>query len=139
MAKLAVEVGVSARTLDDDARIHEEFSGSDNFRGDTEIPREFYRLSLSAPDPRGALDMGARKLASNATYSTRAFRHDVAELNSGKLEKEVEELHWMTLRLDARAWADLQTVKSRFGCDALTAITLSLRAQSGNGSSTGSG
>jgi hypothetical protein len=132
MAKLAAEVGVSARTLDDDARIHEEFAGSDHFRGATEIPREFFRLALNAPDPNEAMSVAATKLASQQNYSTRDFRRDVALLKAGITEKEVEELHWLSLRLDAEAWGDLRAVKARFGCDDLTAVKLALKALSGD-------
>jgi hypothetical protein len=127
MAKLAAEVGVSARTLDDDARIHEEFAGSDHFRVATEIPREFFRLALNAPDPREAISVAATKLASQQNYSTRDFRRDVAQFNAGNSEREVEEIHWVSLGLDAEVWADLQTVRALFGCDVLTAVKLALK------------
>jgi len=136
MAKLAAEVGVSARTLDDDARIHEEFAGSAHFRVATEIPREFFRLALNAPDPNEAMSVAATKLASQQNYSTRDFRRDVALLKAGTTEKEVEELHWLSLRLDGEAWDDLRAVKARLGCDDLAAVKLALRRLSSGATDT---
>ena len=70
------------------------------------------------------------KRASQQRYSTRDFRRDIALLNAGKPEREVERLHWVTLGLDEEAWADLRVVKARFGCDDLTAVKLALKRPS---------
>lgn len=33
----------------------------------------------------------------------------------------------MSLGVDAETWADIQTVRTRFGCDVLTGVKLALR------------
>jgi hypothetical protein len=131
MAKLASELGISPHTLNDDSRIFETFG--DRFGVDTELTREHYRLALAAPNPHAAIEMAATKVAEQPNYTTRDFRHDVAQMNTGRPEKEVEELHWVSLGLDTEAWADLQVVKTRLGCDTLTAVSMALRALSNNG------
>ena len=40
----------------------------------------------------------------------------------------------VSLGLDKEAWADLQTVRARFGCDVLTAVKLALKRLSSDAS-----
>jgi hypothetical protein len=124
---LAAEIGVSPRTLDDDARIYETFASTPAFRGDTNTPREVYRLALSAPDPQAAVEMAAQKKAESPNYSTRDFRRDVEALNGGGNAEEVARLRYVTVGLDDEAWGDLMAVRTRIGCDSETAIKLALR------------
>jgi hypothetical protein len=68
----------------------------------------------------------------NGSISTDLAQYapDMTILKSIKTEKEVDELHWMSIELDAEAWDDLRTVKGRFGCNDLTAVKLALRSLS---------
>lgn len=81
MSRLAKEIGINLKTLDTDARISETFFK----RGETVLvhedclPREYYVVALSAPDPLAAIEIAQTKNA-EPEYKLQQFRSYVREL-----------------------------------------------------------
>lgn len=119
LAALAGEVGVAARTLEDDARIFEHFSGTPAFRVDTGTPREVFRLALAARDPQSAVEMYTNRKETDARYSTLDYRRDISELNRGRTSaaNTSPDLHRLYFDLPGKALAALKTICERLQCD----------------------
>lgn len=83
--RLAASIGVSSTTLMTDARISDTFFSSFSSIEDTTrarehtLPREFYVIALSAPDPHGAIRMAAQHMH-NGEYTREQFRAYVRTL-----------------------------------------------------------
>lgn len=123
---LAADIGVSARTLDDDARIFEHFGES--LRVDTETPREVFRLALAAREPEAAVEMYTTRKDADPRYSTLDYRRDVSELNRGRTTPyaPAPATHRISFDLPGKAIAALKLICERLQCDDEEAVTRAL-------------
>lgn len=131
MLVLAEKIGVSVRTLDDDARIFETFNGA--FRLGTEsLERKYYQYAMTAPDPLKALSMAYEKIKQNPSYTTKDFQRDVHLLNPALAlkdpaqQKKDADSYWLYAPLTEVAWQSLRTIRAREGCTETVAICRAL-------------
>lgn len=91
MGKVATKVGVSLRTIEEDAGIYDEFFKGSSQRTHTAniLPREYYRIARTAPDPKAAIRI-AENQVDDPGFTTEAFRAYVGTLtDSGKKQDVV--------------------------------------------------
>jgi hypothetical protein len=126
---LARDIGVHVITLRDDARIYETF-GSEIIVNNY-LPREVYRLALTAKDPRGAVEMYAKRKAIDERYSTLDFRRDMSDVNKGKelrpeavSDSDEREVTWGLRRHVLR---DLKELADSLSCDHELAVSYAIK------------
>jgi hypothetical protein len=124
--ELARQVGVHTVTLRDDCRIFEEFGNEiivNNY-----LPREVYRLALTARDPRSAVEMYQNRKETDARYSTLDYRRDISELNRGRTDSEAPSpaAHRMYFDLSPKAISAIKLICDRLQCDDEEAVARAL-------------
>lgn len=118
VARLAKDIGVSAKTLDTDVRIHQVFFS----RGETLLAdehclrREYYVAALSAPDPLGAIEVAKSKSAEPG-YTVQQFRSFVRDLkrngSADKAASEQESGRWLRVKIPQETHQTLNDLVAR--------------------------
>jgi hypothetical protein len=98
MKELAQQIGVASKTLEDDTRIYETFS--DGMTSDRVLDREHYRVALSAPDPKAAIELAYEQKEADSDYSTREFRQEIKRLRGVENNGNESTARRSSLRLD---------------------------------------
>jgi hypothetical protein len=109
MSALAKEIGVAPKTLADDTRIFETFSA--DLQNGAALDREHYRVALSAPDPRAALDLAVQQRESNSGYNTRDFREDVKKLQGIEFPENGQRGKGLNVKLGEEAAKALEELR----------------------------
>ena len=120
VARLAKEIGVSAKTLGTDVRIHEVFFN----RGETVLVvehclrREYYVAALGAPDPLGAIEVAKSKIAEPG-YNVQQFRYFVRDLHrngpTDTAASEQERSYWLRIKIPQEPHQTLNDLVQRTG------------------------
>lgn len=146
LARLAKDIGVSAKTLDTDVRIYQVFFS----RGETVLAdehclrREYYVAALGAPDPLGAIEVAKSKSAEPG-YNVQQFRAFVRDLKrngpADKAASEQESDRWLRVKIPQEAHQTLNDLVQRTGrakeivvAEAIIALHLALTGTGAKGS-----
>ncbi len=105
MCRLAAAMRCSVETLRKDLQIVRTFfvdEAGEQWNGKLpELPRDFYRTALKAPDKLAAVESAATKKAHNPAYSAREFALDVEVLQESAARNEpaplLEQCHWVNV------------------------------------------
>ena len=111
MNALAREIGVAPKTLSDDTRIYETFGGAMN--GGVNLDREHYRVALSAPDPKAAIELARGNREGNSSYTTRDFRELVRKLQAIETPDANGRERSQSVRLGPEALETLDQLRKR--------------------------
>lgn len=120
VARLAKEIGVSAKTLGTDVRIHEVFFS----RGET-VPvvehclrREYYVAALGAPDPLGAIEVAKSRIAEPG-YNVQQFRSFVRDIHrngpADTAASKQERGCWLRIKIPQESHQTLNDLAQRTG------------------------
>lgn len=148
IARLAKEIGINIKTLDTDARISETFfkRGESVLVHEDCLPREYYVVALSAPDPLAAIEIAQAKIV-EPEYKLQKFRSYVRELKRGvqmnRTSPEREALYLLRVNLPKDIHQALTEIIERSGqtkevvvADAILAQHLALAGKRVKGAAT---
>lgn len=120
VARLAKDIGVSAKTLGTDVRIHQVFFS----RGETVLAveqclrREYYVAALGAPDPLGAIEVAKSKIAEPG-YNVQQFRSFVRDIQLSEpadtVTSEQESGCWLRIKIPQESHQTLNELVQRTG------------------------
>jgi len=102
LSALAANAGVSLRSIQDEARLHETFFADETLTTKTSVlPKDFLLAALCAPDPLSAVAMAEDKYAKGG-YNISQFKHDLSALHGGAETGEIEEIRWIHIGVNER-------------------------------------